>query len=424
MTYLFMLWGFPLEYSLASLAYLIPLHKKRGWRLHTLLIVGAQIASHYVFLWFHVQRVGIMFLAFLASFLLGILLFWVCAKGTIWDAIFGACCGYATQHLSYVLHDVLITLCPTAREPVSTVLILVVTCLCCYLCFGRRLPISGEYRVGWREAVRSLIIVIPFAYLLSMLVSQVYMVGENLKLYLICRVYAMFCCVFALWIQTSMNEKVSIETEYRTQQQLWKMQREQYQISKENIDIINRKCHDLKYQVAALRQEQSERKRSESLDAIENSVLIYDSIASTGNEVLDTILTERSLNCEKEHISWTCVAEGSKLSFIDPVDSYILFGNILDNAIESVRKLEDPAKRVVSTNIYTRKNMAVIQVENYYSGTIELEKGLPKTTKEDSDSHGFGMQSIKKITEKYGGSISIDTDGQIFLLSILLPLDK
>lgn len=118
------------------------------------------------------------------------------------------------------------------------------------------------------------------------------------------------------------------------------------------------------------------------------------------------------------------MADGSKLSHIDPVDLYILFGNILDNTIESVRKLEDPAQRVVSMNVYTRSNMVVIQVENYYSGTIRMENGLPKTTKQDESNHGFGMRSVKSIVEKYGGSISIDTDGQIFLLSILLPLGE
>ena len=176
--------------------------------------------------------------------------------------------------------------------------------------------------------------------------------------------------------------------------------------------------------MAALRQEQSESRRNETLDAIENSVMIYDSSMSTGNDVLDTILTERSLGCEKEHITWTCVADGSRLGHIDPVDLYILFGNILDNAIESVRKIEDPAQRVVSLNVYTRSNMAVIQAENYYSGSIRMENGLPHTTKSDESSHGFGMRSVKSIAEKYGGSISIDTDGQIFLLSILLPISE
>ena len=418
--------GFSQEYSLACLIYLLPLRKKPGWIIRYLLAVILQIIVNYLLLQAHLKAGISMIPAFFISFALGVFLFWLCAEGSFPDAVFGACCGYATQHLAYVLRSGVVAVFPSVQEDsyLLMAIITAATMLCCYLLFAQRLPIAGEYHVGWRDAVRSIVIVIPFAFFLSMQAEQFYDEGGNLTLYLICRVYAVFCCVFALWIQTSINEKVSVETEYRTRQMLWEKQREQYQISKENIDIINRKCHDLKYQVAALRQEQSESKRNESLDAIENSVMIYDSAMSTGNDVLDTILTERSLSCEQEHITWTCVADGSKLNHIDPVDLYILFGNILDNTIESVRKLEDPAQRVVSMNVYTRSNMVIIQVENYYSGTIQMENGLPKTTKPDESNHGFGMRSVKSIVEKYGGSISIDADSQIFLLSIVLPLNE
>lgn len=424
MTLLASFLGFPLEYTLACTAYLMPLRKKPHWILRALAVTAAHIIMNYLLLRF-IERTGVPRpVAFFASFLMGVLFFYSCTEGSFWDAVYGSCYGYATQHLSYVIVDIILELFPGAQRHISviTAVILSVIILCCYILVSRKLPVLGEYRVDRQTAFQSLILVIPFAFFLSMLAAQFYDEGKGLALYLICRTYAACCCIFALGVQTIINEKISIEAEYRTRQRLWEKQREQYQLSKENIDIINRKCHDLKYQVAALRTELNERKRSESLDAIESAVMIYDSAVSTGNEVLDTILTERSLCCEAEHITWTCVADGSKLGHINPVDLYILFGNILDNAIESVRKLTDPEQKVVSMNLYTRSNMAVIQVENYYSGNIQLEHGLPRTTKEDASNHGFGMQSVKSIVEKYGGSLSVDTDHQIFLLSILLPL--
>ena len=417
---------FPLQYILACLVYLLPLRKKPDWVFRFLFAAVVHISLDQLMIRILAGTGSALAPAFVLSFLLGIFTFWFCTEGSLPDAVFGSCCAYATQHMAYILHSVAIVIFPALQQYsfALRMVILAAVYLCCYYIFAKRLPTSCEYRVGWADAWRSLTIVIPFAFFLSMLTQQYYDEGGNLALYLISRIYAVLCCIFVLWIQTSINEKVSVETEYRTRQMLWEKQREQYQISKENIDIINRKCHDLKYQVAALRQEQSESKRNESLDAIENSVMIYDSTMSTGNDVLDTILTERSLSCEQEHITWTCVADGSKLNHIDPVDLYILFGNILDNTIESVRKLEDPAQRVVSMNVYTRSNMVVIQVENYYSGTIQMENGLPKTTKPDESNHGFGMRSVKSIVEKYGGSISIDADSQIFLLSIVLPLNE
>ena len=67
----------------------------------------------------------------------------------------------------------------------------------------------------------------------------------------------------------------------------------QYQLSKETIELINHKCHDLKHQVQAIRAVKDEKERETYLEKIEKSVQIYSAIVRTGNEILDTILTEK-----------------------------------------------------------------------------------------------------------------------------------
>lgn len=73
------------------------------------------------------------------------------------------------------------------------------------------------------------------------------------------------------------------------QQPLYRQQ-EQYRVLQENIDLINRKCHDLKYQMEALRKLKDEKLIDEQLKELERSAMIYDSIFKTGNPVLDTVL--------------------------------------------------------------------------------------------------------------------------------------
>ena len=107
---------------------------------------------------------------------------------------------------------------------------------------------------------------------------------------------------------------------------------------------------------------------------------------------------------------------------MDPIDLFTLFGNALDNAIESVRKLSNPEKRVIALTLYSKPNMAVIQLENYYEGEIVFSDSVPVTTKDDAPNHGYGVRSIREIAGKYGGSVSIDTQDGIFLLCIVLPL--
>ena len=262
-------------------------------------------------------------------------------------------------------------------------------------------------------------LVIPIALLLS-LIGKLSDLGKTGLLLM--QVYAMLCCAFVLWVQVTQRRMIALQRDMAAQEQLWESQREQYQISKTQIDLINQKCHDLKHQIAALRTVHSESQREVSLREAERAVMIYDSSIRTGNEVLDTVLTEKSLLCEKDRIQWTCMADGSRLNFLHPVDLYAIFGNALDNAIESARKLKDPEKRVIAVTVFHRGELAVLQIENYYEGILRFQDGLPVSGKGDDAYHGFGMKSIRRTVEKYDGSIAVHTEDQIFILSIVFPL--
>ena len=64
--------------------------------------------------------------------------------------------------------------------------------------------------------------------------------------------------------------------------------------------------------------------------------------------------------------------------------------------------------------------MAVLQVENTYTGDMSLtDDALPHTTKTGSG-HGFGLRSIQRIAEKHGGTMSLRTEGGVFKLSVVM----
>ena len=145
---------------------------------------------------------------------------------------------------------------------------------------------------------------------------------------------------------------------------------------------------------------------------------------NTGNEVLDIILTEKSLICREKGIKMTCLADGSKLGFMRDGDLYALFGNIVDNAIEAASALEDSEKRCISLNVGTSGAFVSISENNYYSGSIRFsEDGLPLTDK-DTDYHGYGMLSIETVVKKYEGNLSVSVKGDMFRLNVLIPISR
>ena len=81
----------------------------------------------------------------------------------------------------------------------------------------------------------------------------------------------------------------------------------------------------------------------------------------TGNKVLDTILTSKSTHCQRHGIELKFMGEGHLLNFMEDMDISALFGNMLDNAIESVVKIKDRQKRLISLHVIQDKQFIRIR---------------------------------------------------------------
>ena len=286
---------------------------------------------------------------------------------------------------------------------------------------ARWMPREGQYHVGPRQLASALFLLLLFEALFYVLtIVNPAVTRPYAGVILLAQIY----CATMLYFQDALFKKSAMKQELATLNRLWYEQKEQYNLSKETIAIINRKCHDLKHQMAAMRAMASPEEREKYLREIEDSVRIYDSIVKTGNEVLDTVLTEKSLLCEASHITVSCVADGTALGFMDPVDVYAIMGNALDNAIESVQRFQDPQRRIIDVLVCMERQFLVLQVVNPLAGDLTFEAGLPVSTKPHDGYHGFGLKSIRHTVEKYGGFLTVNTENRCFALKILIPLSN
>ncbi len=226
----------------------------------------------------------------------------------------------------------------------------------------------------------------------------------------------------ALLMQYGLLTESGLGRRNEVMEQLLYAEQHKQRMTAENAELINRKCHDLKHQISGLRRMGVSREREAYIREIERAVMFFDASARTGNETLDLILMDKQLLAERHHISITCVTDGSRLDHLDTMDLYALFGNALDNAIESVSREPDPSKRVISLRIGTRGDFLAIHMENYVSEPVTIEHGMPVTTKADTRYHGFGMLSMKRIAEKYNGYMNVGVKDQMFSLDFLIPL--
>ena len=135
---------------------------------------------------------------------------------------------------------------------------------------------------------------------------------------------------------------------------------------------------------------------------------------------MDIVLTEKNILCYSNHVKFSYMIDGSLFSFLSEREIYSLFGNALDNALEAVTKIDDPANRMITLKSNNRGDLVVLQVENTYAGDMRLsDEALPHTTKTGSG-HGFGLRSIQRLAEKHGGMMSVRAENGVFKLSVVM----
>ncbi len=218
-------------------------------------------------------------------------------------------------------------------------------------------------------------------------------------------------CQYAMVREGRMRTQLQIANLLRAQA------REQYRISKENVEAISMKCHDLKHLLLALRGVID----SKEFDSMMETIDSYGAEIQTNNEVLDVVFQEKNFRCRKLGIQFTCIIDGTAVDFMGTTDQYILFGNLLDNAIEAVSQLPEGEIKNIQVTVRRDKGFVIITTENGYAGELQWDGGRLRTSKKDKQSHGYGILSIEKIVHKYGGRYSINTEDQIFAMNIVLP---
>lgn len=357
-----------------------------------------------------------------------------CLRVSLWEALFCCTSAYTMQNLASGASGLMIFMLfqygldgsSETLAPMCTVAATAIVYACCYILLVRRIGAGGLAGIQDRGMLLVMSFVILVTVVFDMVNKTLPIIGVPFPYVVTLRVVHGSVCAFILFTEFEMvyNKRLLADTE--ALERLVEEGRRRYDASRETIEAINIKCHDLKHQIRSLRQGPAPVSNA-ALDEMERAVQIYDASVHTGSEALDTIITEKSLVCERERISLSCMADGASMAFMAPNDLYSLFGNMLDNAIEAARRIPDRDRRSISLIVRRSAGAILIHEENWALGELTFRDGLPMTSKLRADgtpdtlNHGFGMRSMRLVAERYGGTISARQDGSVFKLDVLIP---
>jgi hypothetical protein len=217
-----------------------------------------------------------------------------------------------------------------------------------------------------------------------------------------------------LFFRIRQHERVQIE-------KFAKKQHDNLLFNLKSIDTVNRKYHDLRHIIRGIDAMDSLVEVKSSIKSIEKEIQNYELIFNTGNNTLDVIFTDRMQEAKNKNITLHVHADGQGWEAVSDIDIATIFGNALDNAIESVEKNIDSITRLIDVRIGKVNEMLIARFENQFSHKIEKNQSKFLSTKKDPENHGYGLQSIKMIVEKYNGEMDVKTEGGSFILTIIIP---
>lgn len=136
------------------------------------------------------------------------------------------------------------------------------------------------------------------------------------------------------------------------------------------------------------------------------------------NEIVNLLCGSFFNKAQQQNIVLNIKVKLPKALSISDTDLCALLSNGLENALHAVDKLEEPF-RYVDFYCEQKQHKLLIEISNPYMDEVNMKNGVPVS---DKAGHGYGCQSIRSIAERYNGICTFQTEHQLFILRVVLPV--
>ena len=222
------------------------------------------------------------------------------------------------------------------------------------------------------------------------------------------------------WIIFSMLIFVAIQFFYRTRQyemekKIAHLEKEKnallmrdYQLLKDTYAANAKLFHDFHNHIEALHRYLEKDRTAEAVRYLESLRSPIEAVTQhvwVGDEAVDYLINSKVTLAASREIQVNCNIEYPQHTNIGSVDLVVILGNLLDNALEAVDGTEGNL-RFINLTIRRINEMLIIKLENGCKAAPAITEGELKTTKKNTDLHGWGLQSVRTAAERYDGTMA------------------
>lgn len=193
----------------------------------------------------------------------------------------------------------------------------------------------------------------------------------------------------------------------------------------EHIKEIRRIKHDMQSHLKIISKYADDGNMSELKEYINNiaeDINFYSGkLYNTGNEIVDTLFTDKIKGCKDKEIVIECNGRLDVKNLINDYDLCIIFSNLLSNAIEACERIKY-GEKIIRVFLQSNENTMKVMFENPVEWEVDVENLEESTFKADKENHGFGIGNIKRTVEKYGGHMVMKNSKGMFQTVIIISV--
>lgn len=325
-------------------------------------------------------------------------------------------------YLTYGLHRVYVQVSFSFYFNLFQCLILMITYPLIWIFFRRKIShVMQTHNKAWGYLwiipLVYYIISLAFGAMNAALIAQWQFVVFNLVSFF--GFYLIYYVVIEMLEQSEKNIILAESNEVITQQLLF--QSEYYKKFGECIEETRKGEHDLRHHLNAvlgLIHQKNVVKAESYISELLGSRLSIADILHCGNDAVNAIVGYYANICKLVGIDFSIEIIVPEDLEIDETDLCVVFGNVLENALEACRRIT-VGERFIKLNSQFIGNKLYIVVDNPFSGEVRFKNGVYLSQKREAAS-GIGIISVMAIAEKYDGDAIFETNDQIFRVSVFL----
>lgn len=141
------------------------------------------------------------------------------------------------------------------------------------------------------------------------------------------------------------------------------------------------------------------------------------------NSLLNTIVFRASQQCREYGTSFMTDIRAGCTDFLSEYDITALFSNLLDNAVQATKHIPDSYIEL-SVTPHGGKNIIIAMINSCNTNPFLSNSKRFATAKKDAQKHGYGMKSIKRVVDKYGGNCRYYFDAENYTFHTILILKR